>query len=86
MIGFHTARSAGLATVVVTTDEIRGHDFTGAAEVLDRHDWPDPLSAVSMSAAARALVDRSDPVERPDRLTVLAAGGRTSSRTRAASA
>ena len=45
MIGFHTARSAGLATVVVTTDEIRGHDFTGAAEVLDRHDWPDPLSA-----------------------------------------
>lgn len=45
MTGFHTARSAGLATVVVTTDEIRGHDFTGAAEVLDRHDWPDPLSA-----------------------------------------
>jgi phosphoglycolate phosphatase-like HAD superfamily hydrolase len=45
MTGFHTARSAGLATVVVTTEEIRGHDFTGAAEVLDRHDWPDPLSA-----------------------------------------
>lgn len=45
MTGFHTARSAGLATVVVTTDEIRDHDFTGAAEVLDRHDWPDPLSA-----------------------------------------
>ena len=45
MAGFHTARSAGLATVVVTTGDIRGHDFTGAAEVLDRHDWPEPLSA-----------------------------------------
>ena len=45
MTGFHTARSAGLATVVVTTDETRDQDFTGAAAVLDRHDWPDPLSA-----------------------------------------
>lgn len=45
MTGFHTARSAGLATVVVMTDQLRDHDFSGAAEVLDRHDWPDPLSA-----------------------------------------
>ena len=45
MAGFHTARSAGLATVVVAGEEIRGHDFTGAAEVLDRQDWPEPLSA-----------------------------------------
>lgn len=54
MTGFHTALSAGLATVVVTTDEIRGHDFTGAAEVLDRYDWPDPLSA----ARCRRLHER----------------------------
>ena len=54
MIGFHTARSAGLATVVVTTDGIRGHDFTGAAEVLDRHDWPDPLSALDVGGRTSA--------------------------------
>lgn len=54
MVGFHTAQSAGLATAVVTTDEIRGHDFTGAAEVLDRYDWPDPLSA----ARCRRLHER----------------------------
>jgi beta-phosphoglucomutase-like phosphatase (HAD superfamily) len=54
MSGFHTARSAGLATVVVAGVEIRGHDFTGAAEVLDRHDWPDPLSA----ARCRRLHER----------------------------
>ncbi len=43
--GFHTARAAGLATVVVLTEQLRDHDFIGAAEVLDRHTWPDPLSA-----------------------------------------
>lgn len=60
MAGFHTARSAGLATVVVTTDDIRGHDFTGAAEVLDRHDWPDPLSATRCRRLhERWWIDRS---------------------------
>ncbi len=28
MSGFHTARSAGLATVVVMTDQLRGYEFT----------------------------------------------------------
>ncbi len=54
MTGFHTARSAGLATVVVMTDQLRGYEFTGAAEVLDRYDWPDPLSA----ARCRRLHER----------------------------
>ena len=74
MAGFHTARSAGLATVVVTREQIRGHDFTGAAEVLDRHDWPEPLSACPMSAAARAVVHRPQPAERPAGLTLAASG------------
>lgn len=54
MAGFHSALSAGLATVVVAGDEIRGHDFTGAAEVLGRHDWSEPLSA----ARCRRLHER----------------------------
>ncbi len=43
--GFHTARSAGLATIVVTTLGIRNLDFVGAAAVLDRYDCDEPLSA-----------------------------------------
>ncbi|BBX06954.1 hypothetical protein MAIC_17570 [Mycolicibacterium aichiense] len=43
--GFHTARSAGLATIVVTTLGIRNRDFAGAAAVLDRYDGDEPLSA-----------------------------------------
>ena len=43
--GFHTARSAGLATIVVTTLGSRKLDFVGAAAVLDRYDCEEPLSA-----------------------------------------
>ncbi|WP_207760560.1 HAD family hydrolase [Mycolicibacterium sphagni] len=43
--GFHTARSAGLATIVVTTLGIRNLDFIGAAAMLDRYDCAEPLSA-----------------------------------------
>ena len=44
-VGFHTARSAGLATIVVTTLGTRNLDFVGAAAVLDRYDCEEPLSA-----------------------------------------
>jgi beta-phosphoglucomutase-like phosphatase (HAD superfamily) len=44
-VGFHTARSAGLATIVVTTLGIRKLDLAGAAAVLDRYDCAEPLSA-----------------------------------------
>ncbi|BBY65972.1 hypothetical protein MHEL_42150 [Mycolicibacterium helvum] len=43
--GFHTARSAGLATIVVTTLGTRNLDFVGAAAVMDRYDCDQPLSA-----------------------------------------
>jgi FMN phosphatase YigB (HAD superfamily) len=43
--GFHTARSAGLATIVVTTLCTRKLDFVGAAAVQDRYDCDEPLSA-----------------------------------------
>jgi FMN phosphatase YigB (HAD superfamily) len=43
--GFHTARSAGLATIVVTTLGTRKLDFVGAAAVQDRYDCDKPLSA-----------------------------------------
>jgi hypothetical protein len=46
--GFHTARSAGLATIIVTTLGTLGTrnlDFVGAATVLDRYDCDEPLSA-----------------------------------------
>jgi beta-phosphoglucomutase-like phosphatase (HAD superfamily) len=43
--GFHTARSVGLATIVVTTLGIRNLDFVGAAAVLDRYDCAEPLTA-----------------------------------------
>ncbi len=43
--GFHTACSAGLATIVVTTLGRRTRDFAGAAAVLDRYDSAEPLSA-----------------------------------------
>lgn len=43
--GFHTARSAGLATIVVTSHALRSHDFAGAAAVQDRYDCAEPLSA-----------------------------------------
>jgi hypothetical protein len=43
--GFHTARSAGLATIVVTTLGTRKLDFVGAAAVMDRYDCEEPLSA-----------------------------------------
>ncbi|BBY61750.1 HAD family hydrolase [Mycolicibacterium sarraceniae] len=43
--GFHTARSAGLATIVVTTLGTSNLDFAGAAAVMDRYDCDEPLSA-----------------------------------------
>lgn len=43
--GFHTARSAGLATIVVTTHGIRNRDFPGAVAVVDRYDCAERLSA-----------------------------------------
>lgn len=43
--GFGTARSIGLATIVVATYGIRNQDFAGAAAVLDRYDCAEPLSA-----------------------------------------
>ncbi|MGY4710113.1 HAD family hydrolase [Mycolicibacterium sp. CBM1] len=43
-VGFHTARAAGLATIVVTTLSTRGQDFAGAAAVQARYDCAEPLS------------------------------------------
>lgn len=43
--GFHTARSAGLATIVVTTLGARNVDYVGAAAVMHRYDCAQPLSA-----------------------------------------
>ncbi len=43
--GFHTARSAGLATIVVTSYGIRSREFAGAAAVQDRYDCSEPLTA-----------------------------------------
>ncbi|EHB59413.1 Haloacid dehalogenase domain protein hydrolase [Mycolicibacterium rhodesiae JS60] len=43
--GFQMARSAGLATIVVTALGSRNLDFLGAAAVLDRYDCAEPLSA-----------------------------------------
>jgi beta-phosphoglucomutase-like phosphatase (HAD superfamily) len=34
--GLHAARGAGLQTVITINDYTRGHDFTGAALVLDQ--------------------------------------------------
>lgn len=42
--GLHAALAAGLATVVVTTEETRQQDFTGAAAVLTGYDGPEALS------------------------------------------
>lgn len=42
--GLRAALGAGLATVVVTTEDTRDDDFTGAAAVLPGYDGPEPLS------------------------------------------
>jgi beta-phosphoglucomutase-like phosphatase (HAD superfamily) len=42
--GLRAARSAGLTTVVVSTESTRNQDFTGAADVLHDNDGPDRLS------------------------------------------
>lgn len=42
--GLRAALSAGLATVVVTTEHTRGDDFTGAAAVVPGYAGPDALS------------------------------------------
>ena len=43
--GLRAARAAGLATVVVTTEFTRHHDFTGAVAVLPGYEGPESLSA-----------------------------------------
>ncbi|MGH3564401.1 MAG: HAD family hydrolase, partial [Mycobacterium sp.] len=46
VLGLHAAISAGIATIVVTTDYTAGQDFTGAAAVRSSYDEAEPLSAV----------------------------------------
>jgi len=46
--GLKAARSAGLATVVVTNDYTRDHDLTGAAMVRESFDRPSPLTAACL--------------------------------------
>lgn len=48
--GLRAARGAGLATVVTVNDYTRGHDFTGAAVVLDHLGGPDAPFTVLSSA------------------------------------
>ncbi len=52
-LGLRAARSAGLATVVVTNDYTAGQDFDGAATVLPTFDRPDALSATRCFAEHR---------------------------------
>jgi HAD superfamily hydrolase (TIGR01509 family) len=42
--GLRSARAAGLVTIVVTSSYTRGHDFKGAAVVLEDFDAPHPLT------------------------------------------
>ncbi|MGH3558744.1 MAG: HAD family hydrolase [Mycobacterium sp.] len=44
-LGLRAALSAGIATIVVTTDYTAGQDFTGAAAVRSTYDGTEPLSA-----------------------------------------
>ncbi|MCW1960347.1 MAG: HAD family hydrolase [Mycobacterium sp.] len=43
-LGLRAALGAGLATVVVTTERTRSHDFTGAVAVFAGYDGPESLS------------------------------------------
>ena len=43
--GLRAALAAGLATIVVTTEDTRADDFTGAVAVLPGYDGPEPLCA-----------------------------------------
>jgi HAD superfamily hydrolase (TIGR01509 family) len=68
--GLRAATSAGLATVVVTTDYTADQDFTGAAMVRSSYDGIEPLSATNCQRVHRrwwtaAKTPRDDSVRRP---------------------